>query len=233
VEEYRIDCIAGSLHHAGFHLDAMLPQKRNAFSCHLVVWIITADIDLFDAVFHDRKRAWWLFAIMAARLQRHIHFRAFRILVKTCKRRTFRMQITVSRMIPLSNDPVILHDHRTDKRIRIDRAGSFFRKLDRKLHIFLFVCHFITFFVLFTQKLSPGHISLCPGAYPHRNQMAVIVHHTLPFSPATLSLLSHPDYTVGFGISPNHASLRAGYTAGGESHPAPSKYLFTYNTTVL
>ena len=48
-----------------------------------------------------------------------------------------------------------------------------------------------------------------------------------------LSLLSHPDYTVGFGISPNHASLRAGYTAGGESHPAPSKYLFTFNTTVL
>ena len=48
------------------------------------------------------------------------------------------------------------------------------------------------------------------------------------FSPATLSLLSHPDYTVGFGISPNHASLRAGYTAGGESHPAPSKYLFTF-----
>ena len=159
----------------------MLPQKRNAFSCHLVVRIITANIDLFDAVFHDCKRAWWLFAIMAARLQRHIHFRAFRILGKTCKRRTFCMQITVSRMIPLSNDPVILHDHRTDKRIRIDRAGSFFRKLDRKLHIFLFVCHFITFFVLFTQKLSPGHISLCPGAYPHRNQMAVIVHHALPF----------------------------------------------------
>jgi len=33
---------------------------------------------------------------------------------------------------------------------------------------------------------------------------------------------SHPDYTVGFGISPNHAhKALAGYTAGRESHPAP------------
>ena len=181
MEEYRIDCIAGILHHAGFHLDAMLPQKRNAFSSHLVVWIITSNIDFFYAVFHDGKRTWGLFAIMTAWLQRYIHFRACCILGKTCKCCPFCMQIPISCMIPLSDDPVVLHDHRTDKRIRIDRAGSFFRKLDRKLHIFLFVCHFITFFVLFTQKLSPGHISLCPGAYPHRNQMAVIVHHALPF----------------------------------------------------
>ena len=127
MEEYRIDCIAGILHHAGFHLDAMLPQKRNAFSSHLVVWIITSNIDFFYAVFHDGKRTWGLFAIMTAWLQRYIHFRACCILGKTCKCCPFCMQIPISCMIPLSDDPVVLHDHRTDKRIRIDRAGSFFR----------------------------------------------------------------------------------------------------------
>ena len=31
----------------------------------------------------------------------------------------------------------------------------------------------------------------------------------------------HPDYTVGSGISPDRAKRLAGFTAGGESHPAP------------
>ena len=30
----------------------------------------------------------------------------------------------------------------------------------------------------------------------------------------------HPDYTVGFGIAPNHALRLVGYTTGRESHPA-------------
>ena len=33
-------------------------------------------------------------------------------------------------------------------------------------------------------------------------------------------LFSHPDYTVGFGISPNHAFWLVGCTTGGELHPA-------------
>ncbi len=37
------------------------------------------------------------------------------------------------------------------------------------------------------------------------------------------SIFFHPDYTVGFGISPNRKPLWlvADYTAGRESHPAP------------
>lgn len=32
----------------------------------------------------------------------------------------------------------------------------------------------------------------------------------------------HPDYTVGFGIAPNHAQIElADYTAGRDLHPAP------------
>ena len=34
------------------------------------------------------------------------------------------------------------------------------------------------------------------------------------------TIFSHPDYTVGPGISPGHAFRLAGCTAGGESHPA-------------
>ena len=38
---------------------------------------------------------------------------------------------------------------------------------------------------------------------------------------------SHPDYTVGTGITPVHAQRLADYTAGRESHPAP-KNLFHF-----
>lgn len=34
------------------------------------------------------------------------------------------------------------------------------------------------------------------------------------------NIFSYPDFTVGFGVSPNHALRLADYTAGGESHPA-------------
>ena len=30
----------------------------------------------------------------------------------------------------------------------------------------------------------------------------------------------HPDYTVGFGVTPNHTSRFAGFTAGRKFHPA-------------
>ena len=31
-------------------------------------------------------------------------------------------------------------------------------------------------------------------------------------------VFSHPDFTVGFGVSPNHAKRLAGFTAGMEFH---------------
>ena len=47
------------------------------------------------------------------------------------------------------------------------------------------------------------------------------------------SIFSHPDYTVGSGISPDHASRLAGCTAGREFHPALKIYslvLYKYTT---
>ena len=35
-----------------------------------------------------------------------------------------------------------------------------------------------------------------------------------------INFFSHPDYTVGFGITPNHALRLVGFTTGGESRPA-------------
>ncbi len=35
-----------------------------------------------------------------------------------------------------------------------------------------------------------------------------------------LYIFFHPDYTVGFGISPNQPERLADYTAGGDFHPA-------------
>ena len=36
----------------------------------------------------------------------------------------------------------------------------------------------------------------------------------------THTFFFHPDYTVGFGLTPNHALRLAGYTAGRDFHPA-------------
>ena len=36
----------------------------------------------------------------------------------------------------------------------------------------------------------------------------------------------HPDCTVGFGVSPNHALRLVGYTTGRELHPALKILLF-------
>ena len=44
------------------------------------------------------------------------------------------------------------------------------------------------------------------------------------------TLFSHPDYTVGFGISPNQLLMQvADYTAGGELRPAPEEILIFIN----
>ncbi len=43
--------------------------------------------------------------------------------------------------------------------------------------------------------------------------------------PNVLHFFSHPDYTVGLGITPSQPPKRvADYTAGWESHPAPKNH---------
>ena len=43
------------------------------------------------------------------------------------------------------------------------------------------------------------------------------------------NFFSHPDYTVGFGISPNQLlSQVADYTAGGELRPAPKNDIYLF-----
>ena len=44
--------------------------------------------------------------------------------------------------------------------------------------------------------------------------------HTRGYTPPARFVFFHPDYTVGFGIAPNHALRLVGYTTGRESHPA-------------
>ena len=38
--------------------------------------------------------------------------------------------------------------------------------------------------------------------------------------PCVHTIFFHPDYTVGLGVSPNHALRLVGFTTGGELHPA-------------
>ena len=53
-----------------------------------------------------------------------------------------------------------------------------------------------------------------------------------------IHIFFHPDYTVGFGVTPNHALRLVGYTTGRESHPALKiiilfSYVTEYNTLFL
>ena len=47
-----------------------------------------------------------------------------------------------------------------------------------------------------------------------------VIHTQEDTLPPARFVFFHPDYTVGFGITPNHALRLVGYTTGRESHPA-------------
>ena len=59
---------------------------------------------------------------------------------------------------------------------------------------------------------------------------SIVIRH-ISFKNAHHLFFFHPDYTVGFGITPNHALRLVGFTTGGELHSALKTYfvlLFEY-----
>jgi len=73
------------------------------------------------------------------------------------------------------------------------------------------------FFVLQKNK-SPGY-----------HIRGIIITHANGSPEPPHNFFSHPDYTVGTGISPVQPPARvADYTAGGESHPAPKNLHLFY-----
>lgn len=56
---------------------------------------------------------------------------------------------------------------------------------------------------------------------------ALILHSFIQKINCTI-IFFHPDCTVGPGISPDHASRLAGFTAGRESHPALKNMVFGF-----
>ena len=57
-----------------------------------------------------------------------------------------------------------------------------------------------------------------------------IIHKHKKQKPLCKMIFFHPDYTVGFGITPNHALRLVGFTTGRELHPALKisySFLFT------
>ena len=53
-------------------------------------------------------------------------------------------------------------------------------------------------------------------------ELQKIPEHLLPSSISCIFF--HPDCTVGFGVSPNHALRLVGFTTGRELHPALKMY---------
>ena len=56
-------------------------------------------------------------------------------------------------------------------------------------------------------------------------------HHGRRSALLRITIFFHPDYTVGFGVAPNHALRLVGCTTGGESHPA-LKILFDFDRII-
>ena len=154
------------------------------------------------------------------------------------------MWLSVVFVISLSDNFSIFYNHSTYQRIRGYLSFSFLCQCYCSAHV-IFICHFFSFFI--SDMASPYHKSpkqmlrasfyrvLLPGIYfqillfignkkcsgnkfqskhfnIHHNHSRVLVFLSFIFF--------HPDCTVGFGVSPNHALRLVGYTTGRELHPA-------------
>ena len=79
-------------------------------------------------------------------------------------------------------------------------------------------------------------IGMCPGTFSllykkDPGQLKKVRDLYLLF--LSYNFFSHPDYTVGFGISPNQLPAQvADYTAGGEFHPAPKNDIYLFDNRI-
>ena len=69
--------------------------------------------------------------------------------------------------------------------------------------------------------------SLYEKIFPHIKKPRELLPGALSTFMKYCAFFSHPDFTVGSGISPDQPPKRvADYTAGRELHPAPKKFFF-------
>ena len=79
-------------------------------------------------------------------------------------------------------------------------------------------------------------IGMCPGTFSllykkDPGQLKKVRDLYLLF--LSYNFFSHPDYTVGFGISPNQLLTQvADYTAGGEFRPAPKNDIYLFDNRI-
>ena len=65
--------------------------------------------------------------------------------------------------------------------------------------------------VSYTKKKALERSKPSRAVTPYKTSVHDILRHIIFF---------HPDYTVGLGVSPNHALRLVGYTTGRDLHPA-------------
>ena len=90
---------------------------------------------MFDSAFEYSLGARWLFAVVTARLQRHINGGSFRRLGAGGQRGAFCMEVAVPCMVSLPDDLIVFYDHCTYQRVGAGVAGTLQGQLDGQFHI--------------------------------------------------------------------------------------------------
>ena len=199
-EKDGVQLITGFPQKVRNHFDAMFPQELNALSRYQGIGIPGADKHPADAAFHQRLCTGRLLAMVTAWLQCYINGCAGGILRAVLQGVSFCMQISVMRVPALADDAVVLDNHSTYQRIGIGKADAALCQLYGTLHVKGMLCH--------ENTSENKNCPVMPDSTTGQLTAAAFLCSCISFflwgkHVIVLRGFSHPDFTVGFGFSPN------------------------------
>ena len=230
MEKNLVQRIAGFSQHILLDNNAVLPQDRHAFACDQRIRIRRADDNARDPAFDDGIGAGRLLAVVTAGLQRHIHGRSPHIFRRIRQRCALRMQLAIARVPALGENAPVTHDDCANHRIWRGPAPAAFGKLQCSTHIILI----IHLFHLTKKALNVYRSGQCKNAMKKQNlECQTFQSHRTPdkIFPC-VRLLPSRLYCRPRNFTESCAVALAGFTAGGDFHPA-LKIIYSLITFII
>lgn len=145
VEEHLVPLAALGLAHAGFYLDARVPENFCALSGNEGVGVEAADKHAADTVLDDGIRAGRRAPPVTARLKRDVKVGSGCIFRAVREGVALGVQAADVLVPALADDASVLHDDAADHRIGVGMSRAARGKLERPVHeIFFLILHEIT-----------------------------------------------------------------------------------------
>ena len=211
------------------HLDPLGPKLGQALAGHQGVGVPGAHHHPGDAGLQNGLGAGGLLSLVAAGLQGDVEGGAGGVLPAGGQRRPLGVEVSPPGVVPLADDPPLLHQHRPHHGVGAGPAGPLSGQVQSQGHIVL-ICHLDHL----RARKKRSEANLQSAQNQHSDLLSLSIkklwneassqsnpRQTDAEIPRMSSIFFHPDYTVGFGITPNPAAARlADYTADREFHPA-------------